>query len=201
MAGYTDLLVLKATIGATNDSDDAALQLAIDAASRMIDQYTGRSFTAETAATKYLYPRSYTDLDLVPDIRTVTSVAVDTVGDLSYSTTFASTDYIKLPLMPFPDSGIYNRLQIAPTSSQLFYPGLQVKIVGDWGYTISGYAPAVVEQACLLQASRLFKRRESPFGILQSTDLGTYTRISKADPDVMALLQVYRHPSRVWVMA
>lgn len=200
MAGYTDLLVLKATIGATNDADDAALQLAIDAASRMIDQYTGRTFTAETAATKYFFPTSYTFLDLTPDIRTVTSVAVDNVGDLTFATSLASTDYLKLPLNPLPDSGIYNALQISAISSKVFYVGQQVKVIGDWGYTVNGYAPSVIEQACLLQASRLFKRRESPFGILQSVDLGTYTRISNVDPDVKALVMQYRHPAKLLVM-
>jgi hypothetical protein len=192
MSAYVDLLLLKTALGIGDDDDNALLQLAIDAASALINEWTGRSFTAETAATKYFYPDSPNVLTLTPDIRTLTSVAVDSRGDLTFATSLAATDYLLQPVQPFPDAGVYSQLVIAPNSSKAFYQGFQVKVIGDWGYTLGGVAPVAVQQACLLQASRIFKRREAPFGILQTTDLGQYTRISKADPDVEALLAPYR---------
>ena len=75
---------------------------------------------------------------------------------------------------------------------------------GAWGSTAATHAlaatvrayraPDAVMQAAVILASRYFKRREAPFGILQTVDLGQYTRISAADPDVLALLRAYRLP-------
>ena len=48
---------------------------------------------------------------------------------------------------------------------------------------------ASVKLACNLQAERLFKRRDAPFGVLGSPEFGNYTRIQAAlDPDVQVLL-------------
>jgi len=205
MASYADLDLLRAHLSASSDGaanftadDTVLLQKCLDAATGMIDFFTGRKFVAESAATKYFQASCYESLDLTPDIRTVTSVTVDKLGDLTYTLTLAAnTDYWLEPLQGFPDSGIYNRIVIAPRSSQAFYPGYRVKVIGDWGYVVGGLAPAMVVQACLLQAARLYNRRGAPFGILQTVDLGQFTRISTVDPDVMALLKPYRAVARV----
>lgn len=204
MASYADLALLKAHLSASSDGaanftpeDEALLQLCLDAATGMIDQFTGRTFRAETAATKYFTATDYDILTLTPDIRTVTSVAIDDDGDLSFGTVLASTDYWKLPLQPYPDAGIYSQIKLSPRSSQAFAPDYQVKIVGDWGYVVNGAAPMPVQEACLLQAARLYNRRSAPFGILQTVDLGQFTRISKTDPDVQMLLSPYRAVARL----
>jgi len=192
-SSYATLAWLKTALQIADESDDSPLQLALDAATALIDQWTGRSFRDEAGATKYFWATSPNILELRPDIRTITSVAVDTNGDLTFATTLAATDYLLAPLMPLPDTGIYTRLRIAPLSSRSFPQDRQVRVVGDWGYTVDGDAPAPIRQACLIQAERLFKRaREAPFGILQTTDLGQFTRISQADPDVMALIDPYK---------
>lgn len=204
MSAYVDLVLLRTALGIPDDDDNALLQLAIDAASAIIDQHTGRSFADEsdgtTGVAKVFYPDSPSSLTLAPDIRTVRGVAVDSHGDLTFATTLTATDYLLMPAQPFPDAGIYQHLAIAPGSSKAFSLGAQVRVTGDWGYTVGGYAPPAVQQACLLQASRLFKRREAPFGILQTVDLGQFTRISQADPDVQALLAPYRATSTIGAM-
>jgi hypothetical protein len=195
---YADLALLKFHLSSSTDSpanfsaeDTILLQLCLDAATGMIDRATGRTFVGETGATKYFTATNYDTLDLSPDIRTVTSVAIDDDGDLSFGTVLASTDYWKLPIQPYPDSGIYSQLRLSPRSSQAFAPGYQVKVVGDWGYVVGGQAPAAVRQACLLQAARLWSRRGTPLGIVGGVDLTTFTRITKADADVQALLSPY----------
>lgn len=53
--------------------------------------------------------------------------------------------------------------------------------------------PAGVTQACLLQASRFFARRYSPFGIAGSPENGSELRLlSRVDPDVAVVLAPYR---------
>lgn len=51
--------------------------------------------------------------------------------------------------------------------------------------------PDPIREACLIQASRLFKRGDAPFGIAGSAEYGT-VRISTLDPDVRVLLGEFR---------
>ncbi len=202
MSSYATRLQLLAHLGTTDDSDASAMQLALDAATGFIDAYTGRSFRAETAVAKRFSPTSAEFIDLVPDLRSATTVKVDDDGDFTFGTTLASTDYYLLPLVPLPDAGIYQRIQIAPSSSQAFAIGMstQVEITGNWGYVVDGNAPQGIVYACLLQASRLFNRKGAPFGVLENTDLGQFTRIGALDPDVKALLDPYKSRRQSWLM-
>lgn len=201
MPAYVDIMWLKSDMDISDDDSNSLLQLAIDAASAFIDQYTGRSFTAETAATKYFYPTSPTVLNLSPDIRTITTVHVDTQGNGGYATALTNgTHFLPMPLNPLPDAGIYTSLSILGNSSLSFGVNQRVRVVGDWGYVVGGQAPAAIQKACLIQAARLFKRREAPFGILQNTDLGTFTRMSKLDPDVQMLLTPYKAARLAWLL-
>jgi hypothetical protein len=201
MSAYIDILLLKSAIGIGDSNDDALLQQSIDAASAWIDQYTGRSFTAEAAATKYFYPTSATLLNLSPDLRTVITVHVDTSGNGTYATALTNgTHFLPMPLQSLPDAGIYSSLSILGNSSLSFGTGQRVRVVGDWGYVVGGQPPATIQRACLIQAARYFKRKEAPFGVLQTTDLGQFTRLSKLDPDVEMLLKPYKTASQSWLM-
>jgi len=52
--------------------------------------------------------------------------------------------------------------------------------------------PTTVKQATLLQASRVFARREAPFGVAGSPDMGSELRLlEKVDPDVAVMLVPY----------
>jgi hypothetical protein len=46
--------------------------------------------------------------------------------------------------------------------------------------------------ATLIQAARLFTRRQSPFGIAGSPDLGTVRLSAKLDADVETLLRPFK---------
>jgi hypothetical protein len=49
-----------------------------------------------------------------------------------------------------------------------------------------------VKQATIIQASRIFKRLDSPLGVLSAPDLG-YIRVgTRLDPDVQQLVEPYR---------
>jgi hypothetical protein len=52
--------------------------------------------------------------------------------------------------------------------------------------------PIAITQACVVQASRLFKRLDSPLGVAGFGDLGV-VRVGRAlDPDVEQLVSPYR---------
>lgn len=199
---YATLAELKAwmTIPSADTGDDADLQRALDAADRWIDQVCGRKFSVDAQdVTKLLYPNARGRVDVV-DLVSVTSIKTDSRGDRSYATTLATTDYILLPSQNPDGETRYQEITIWPTASKSFGQGRLVQVVGKFGYVVGAAAPKDIVQAELIQASRLWKRTETPLGVLGATDLGTFQRISAADPDVMALLAPYVR-SRQWVVA
>jgi hypothetical protein len=64
-----------------------------------------------------------------------------------------------------------------------------VRVQGVWGWAAT---PAEINMATLIQASRLFVRRQSPFGIAGTPDLGTVRLSAKLDADVEALVRPFR---------
>lgn len=54
--------------------------------------------------------------------------------------------------------------------------------------------PAAVRMGTLIQAARFFKRKDSPFGIAGSPEMGNETRLlSRLDPDVALLVSTERN--------
>ncbi len=181
--GYATLAELKVRVGITDTGDDAVLEAVIEAASRAIDGETGRVFYAATA-TRY-FTAEDSELLFVDDLLSVTTLKADEDGDRTYETAWAVTDYDLEPYNSTP----YTRIQIAPKGTRTFPTGRRgVEIAGSWGYAAT--APDAINEACLLMAARLFKRKGAPFGVLMNPDLGT-ARIPQIDPDVKLLLKPF----------
>jgi hypothetical protein len=72
-----------------------------------------------------------------------------------------------------------------------FYEGeALIQVVGVFGWSA---IPAAIRQATVILAMRLFKRLDSPMGVI-SNDLGSM-RVGRVDPDVEALLSPFRKVS------
>jgi len=190
--GYCTLAELKASLNITDAVDDTALEAAVTAASRMIDDYTERFFyangTSQSPVTRY-----YTALDPytinVDDITTVTEIATDDNFDFTYGTVFTTSDFmvepINNPIKGFP----YNRLLAIGSYIFPYQLPQAVRVKGVWGFTA---VPPEVNMATLIQSSRLFGRRQSPFGIAGSPEMGTVRLYSRLDADVEVLLRPFR---------
>lgn len=181
--GYCSLSELKARLGITDTNDDTVLEAVIEAASRAIDGETGRVFYA-TTETRY-FTAEDGELLFVDDLLSVTSLKTDLDGDRVYETTWSATDYDLEPYNRTPKT----RIQMAPYGTR-YFPSVRrgVEITGSWGY--SATAPDAINEACLLMAARLFKRKGAPFGVLMNPDLGT-ARIPQIDPDVKLLIRPF----------
>ena len=59
--------------------------------------------------------------------------------------------------------------------------------MGTFGWSA---VPDAVEQACILQAARYFKRADSPMGVAGFDAMGV-VRLSRIDPDIATLLEPY----------
>ena len=200
-AQYCSTTDLKTMIGLSGSSQDTNLTNAINASSRLIDQITGRVFfISESVQVKYFTPNNPFILD-VPDIATTTGLIVqlDTTDDGSYDKTITlDTDFYLKPLdvvdldgdndIPFQTLVIFDR-----RSSERFDPDIvrNIKITAKWGFNA---VPDAIKQACLLQSSRLWKRKDSPFSTYGSSETGESELFQKIDPDAKTLIKPYiRH--------
>ena len=190
--GYCTLAQVKASLRITDSVDDDLLELAINAASREIDQACERTFYNMGTAVRYFSPLDsfYTEVD---DLITLTTLQTDVDGTNNYDTTWAASDYQLEPLNGFAGGIPQPATGIRATDSYLF-PSLRgealIKVTGVWGWSAT---PTSIEQASIILASRIFKRNDSPLGVAGFGDLGVI-RVGKLDPDVEALIYAFRKP-------
>ena len=182
---YATTASLKARLGITGSGSDTVLGEVLEGASRLIDGFTGRTFYGSEAETRY-FTTDDTGTVFIDDLVSVTSVKTDEDGDRTYERTWASTDYDLLPHNVTPKT----RLVLAPEGRYVF-PTLprSVQIVGTWGNNADASIPAVIREATLLQAARLFERRKSPLGVIGDSEIGFARLSARLDPDVEVLLK------------
>lgn len=130
--GYCTLTELKnrLDISSTDATRDAYMHQMIEAASRWIDNVTGRTFYALTATRYFTATDEYSVR--VNGLLSVTTLKTDEDGDRTYETTWQTTDY---DLMPYNDTP-YLWVEVSPNSSYLFpLTRRGVQIAGSWGWT------------------------------------------------------------------
>lgn len=195
---YATLAELKGyvAIPVGDTADDTTLQLALDAAALQVDQFCDRTFLADASVTTRLSAATDAGLLTVDPISTLTGlvVATDENADGTYETTWTvGTDFRLEPINAAAAGQPWTRLVALGTR---WWPRLQyrpgVSVTAKFGWP-GGVAPAPVKQATLLQASRLWKRKDAPFGVAGSVEFGSELRLlAKLDPDVESLLRPYR---------
>jgi hypothetical protein len=190
--GYVTLNEVKDALNLEDSIDNAALEMAIATASRQIDDYCGRFFykdgTELLPATRYYTPDNWWILP-VDDFVSITQLATDDFFDQNYSTIWNISDRMFEPVNN-PSRG-WPRNRILAIGSYVFPQLLpqSVRVRGVFGWS---EVPYEVKTAAKIQASRLFLRNQSPFGIAGNTDLGTVRLAAKLDADVEALLRPLR---------
>lgn len=188
--GYATLAQVKAALRITDSVDDSLLEMAIESASRAIDQYTARNFYNAGTAVRYYAPSDSLNVE-IDDMISLTSLQTMSDDDQVYDTTWASDDYQLEPLNGIVD-GIaqpYNHIRAIGDYTYLTLAGeATVKVTGVWGWSA---VPIQVTQATVIQASRIFKRLDSPLGII-SGELGSMRVGSRLDPDVAQLVDSLR---------
>lgn len=193
---YTTLADVKDALQIEDSHDDIAIEAAILAASRQIDEYCQRFFyqegTVQSPATKYYtaYSPWYVETD---DIVQLTELACDVDFEQTYTQVWNLTtpplDVMYEPVNNPSKGWPYTRiLAIGSYVFPYFFPQT-VRVRGVFGFP---QVPYEVEMACKIQAARLFVRKQSPFGIAGSVELGTVRLNSRLDPDVEMLLKTFR---------
>src|SRR4051812_2106259 len=93
------LETFKAAITIADTVDDSDLQRALDAASGWIENYCGRTFAPlSNGAEARTFVAVYDDRLSVPDVATVSEVAVDSAASGTFATVLAPSSYQLYPL-------------------------------------------------------------------------------------------------------
>lgn len=189
---YADRAALKERLAiVTSDTTrDTLLDSALSAASRGIDTATGRKFWLDTAPTVRTFTLAGRIVSgdggdrLLLDDMGADPVLVETGSATSWT---AVTDYDTAP-----DNALVRGRPIAALvlSAGAWGGGPRVRVTGRWGWPA---IPDEISEATLIQASRLYKRKDSPEGVTGSAEWGV-VRLSRRDPDVWALIEHFILP-------
>lgn len=182
-------------INASDSVDDAYLGLAVEAASRCIDVTCNRQFGKVAVAEQRFYTarwdrdrcRWVVAIDDLMDATGFDAVTLDSDG----TEVGAIDEYALEPRNSAQTGRPWMRMMVRPNSVQVPTGATdEVAITALWGWTA---VPDTIKAACLLQASRLHHRRESPYGVAGSPELGSELRLlAKLDSDVAVMVGPFR---------
>lgn len=187
--GYCTLAQVKASLRITDTVDDDLLELAVEAASREIDQACERVFYQVDAATRVFAARDSFVCE-IDDLRTLTTLKTAQDGDRVFDTTFAAKDYQLEPLNGISGGIPHPFTQVRAVDDYLFPMDngeALVQVTGDWGWPS---VPKAIVQATVILSARIYKRNDSPLGVAGIGDLGVI-RVGRLDPDVQALIHPF----------
>lgn len=198
-ADYCTVSELKGHLRVPDTDDDIALGVCITAASRAIDKACNRQFGSASQTRVYTWRGSFVDgwpAVAIDDVQTTTGLTVklDTGHDGGYATTLTyQTDFDLYPFNAAADGVPWTHVVFKQGAS--VYPSScvnELQVQATFGWTA---VPVLVKEACLLQAARFFVRRDSPYGVTGSPEVGSELRLlERLDPDVAVALA----PVRRW---
>jgi hypothetical protein len=176
----------------------ALLEGGINATSRAIENYCGRRFWKDSAPTTRIYKTDDSYIAWVDDIATKEGLIVETddLGDYTYVTSWSGADF---------DLGPYNQDVVSFGDEVKPYSWWRIHAVGDKVFPVSDFRatlrvtarfgwsdiPDEVNQACLMKANNIVKRKDAPFGVAGFTEFGAVRISRREDPDVASLLDPY----------
>lgn len=174
-------------------SEVGLVERVINAVSRKIDQHCRRRFYVDSSATARVFAAESWDLVYVDDISTTTGLVVktDTSDNGTFDTTWSSTEYELSPVNAVSSSGETWPYTAIRAVDDRWFPYANrrssVEVTATWGWPA---VPEPVAEACLLMSARVYRRRQSPEGVIGFGDFGPI-RVSRIDPDVAVLLEPY----------
>jgi hypothetical protein len=173
----------------TSDTvDDDRLLSRLASASRGVDKDTGRprGYGRDRVASSRIYRPHHEELLSVDDIATATGLVVEIGRDNTWSGIDGSL-WDTLPENASADERAIETLRRLVGTWPMW--GMQrIRVTAVWGWPS---VPAGIQEATVLRASRLFRRRDTPEGIKGFGDLGVM-RLSRYDSDYDNLIDPFK---------
>ena len=197
--GYATRNQVKAAlrIGTADTLDDDLIDNCVGAASRLIDGYCNRRFWQTGTAEARVYQAEDSFYCSIDDIAgTALTLKTSSQSDGTFDVTWKVSDYQLEPLNGNLDglTWSYDKIRavgdyLFPTVNANYGEQALVQVTAVFGWPS---VPEPVTQATIIQASRIFKRYDSPLGVAGFGDLGAI-RVSRfLDPDMAQLVEPYR---------
>jgi hypothetical protein len=197
--GYATRNQVKAAlrIGTADTLDDDLIDNCVGAASRLIDGYCNRRFWQSGTAEARVYQAEDSFYCSIDDIAgTALTLKTSTQADGTFDLTWSRSDYQLEPLNGNLDglTWSYDKIRavgdyLFPTVNANYGEQALVQVTAIFGWPS---VPEPITQATIIQASRIFKRYDSPLGVAGFGDLGAI-RVSRfLDPDMAQLVEPYR---------
>lgn len=184
--GYCTLAELKTRLRITDTTDDTVLEGVVQAVSRQVDTYCKRRFYKDTAAQARYYRAKDANQIRVDDLVSVSELAIDEDGERTYGEVWTTADYDLWPYNAAADNEPYLWIETTDSGDYCFpTTGKGVRVTGVFGWPA---VPDVVHEAALIQSERIFKRRDAPFLVMGSQEMG-FVRLPGLDADVKLLLE------------
>ncbi len=196
MTLYATLAQLKSQLTIADTDRDVLLNAAIAAASRRVDTYCGRTFGLDVAASARSYDPDRrisrrlggAEVFLIDDVGDVTGMLVETgyyTGATYQTITDFATDRPNAIAEGYPVTGLLRAY------GWYTGPSNRLRVTAKWGWPA---VPGEVVEATLIMAARLFRRKDSPEGVLGASEWGTVRVSSRIDPDFADLLSALTRP-------
>jgi hypothetical protein len=197
--GYATRNQVKAAlrIGTADTLDDDLIDNCVGAASRLIDGYCNRRFWQSGTAEARVFQAEDSFYCSIDDIAgTALTLKSSTQADGTFDLTWKVSDYQLEPLNGNLDglTWSYDKIRavgdyLFPTVNANYGEQALVQVTAIFGWPS---VPEPITQATIIQASRIFKRYDSPLGVAGFGDLGAI-RVSRfLDPDMAQLVEPYR---------
>jgi len=196
--GYATRNQVKAAlrIGTADTIDDDLIDNCVGAASRLIDGYCNRRFWSNGTATR-VYQAEDSFYCSIDDIAgTAITLKTSSFADGNFDVTWTASDYQLEPLNGNLDglTWSYDKIRaigdyLFPTVNANYGEQALVQVTAVFGWPA---IPEPVTQATIIQASRIFKRYDSPLGVAGFGDLGAIRVSRYLDPDMAQLVEPYR---------
>ena len=197
--GYATRNQVKAAlrIGTADTLDDDLIDNCVGAASRLIDGYCNRKFWQSGTAEARVFQAEDSFYCSIDDIAgTALTLRSSTQADGTFDLTWKVSDYQLEPLNGNLDglTWSYDKIRavgdyLFPTVNANYGEQALVQVTAIFGWPS---VPEPITQATIIQASRIFKRYDSPLGVAGFGDLGAI-RVSRfLDPDMAQLVEPYR---------
>jgi len=197
--GYATRNQVKAAlrIGTADTLDDDLIDNCVGAASRLIDGYCNRRFWQTGTAEARIFQAEDSFYCSIDDIAgTALTLKSSTQADGTFDLTWSRSDYQLEPLNGNLDglTWSYDKIRavgdyLFPTVNANYGEQALVQVTAVFGWPS---VPEPVTQATIIQASRIFKRYDSPLGVVGFGDLGQIRVSRYLDPDMAQLVEPYR---------
>lgn len=195
------------------------IDIAIDAASREIEEYCNRKFYLDSTTSSRVYAAAQYSACFIDDVGDLAGFVVktDSNGDGAFDITWTSTEFQTEPfnaiargrpvttlrataakVFPiFEGSGVW----LGVSNGRSFFApgavlsGIQrnnqalVQVTAKWGWPS---VPPAIKQGTLIQASMLYQAKNAPTGIMGNSDMGQMRYTRGLHPTVELLIEPYR---------